>query len=76
MAHPIQSPDSDTDELPVTRESTRGGQEPEPAKNDRPEQNVAYDEVVKGAPLTEQERRRAERESPLSPDSAHTKKPT
>ena len=31
----------------------------------RPEQNVAYDEVVKGRPLTDEERRRAERESPL-----------
>ena len=55
-----------TDEpLPVIRESSRGGQEPPPNVNDRPEQNVAYDEVVKGRPLTDQERRRAERESPL-----------
>jgi hypothetical protein len=53
------------DSPPVTRESSRGGQEPPPEKNDRPEQNVTYDEVVKGAPLTDDERRRAERESPL-----------
>ena len=51
---------------PVTRETTRGGKEPAPEVNDRPDQNVAYDEVVKGRPLTEAERRRAERESPLS----------
>lgn len=56
--------DSD-DNLPVTRESSRGGQEPPPDANDRPEQNVAYDEVVKGSPLTDEERVRAERESPL-----------
>ena len=55
----------DDDETPVTRESSRGGQEPRPETNDRPDQNVAYDEAVKGAPLTEEERRRAERESPL-----------
>ena len=51
---------------PVTRESSRGGQEPPPDVNDRPDQNVAYDEVVKGRPLTPEERARAERESPLS----------
>ena len=57
----------DGDELvPVIRESSRGGQEPPPEVNDRPDQNVAYDEVVKGAPLTPEERARAERESPLS----------
>jgi hypothetical protein len=55
----------DNQDSPVTRESTRGGQEPAPEENDRPDQNVAYDEVVKGAPLTDEERRRAERESPL-----------
>ena len=54
----------DRDELiPVTRESSRGGNAD---VNDRPDQNVGYDEAVKGAPLTEEERRRAERESPLS----------
>jgi hypothetical protein len=68
MAEPTKpiNPDED-DETPVTRESSRGGQEPPPEKNDRPDQNVAYDEAVKGAPLTEEERRRAERESPLEP---------
>ena len=50
----------------VTRESSRGGQEPPPDVNDRPDQNVAYDEAVKGRPLTPEERARAERESPLS----------
>jgi len=63
-----QTPDlEDRDELlAVTKESSRGGQEPPPEMNDRPEQNVAYDEVVKGAPLTPEERERAEAESPLS----------
>ena len=57
----------DGDELvPVTRETSRGGHEPPPEVNDRPEQNVAYDEAVKGAPLTKEERQRAEKESPLS----------
>ena len=52
--------------LPVTRETSRGGNEPPPEVNDRPEQNVAYDEAVKGAPLSAEERDRAKRESPLS----------
>jgi hypothetical protein len=52
--------------LPVTRETSRGGNEPPPEVNDRPEQNVAYDEVVKGGPLSAEERDRAKRESPLS----------
>ena len=57
----------DRDELiPVTRESSRGGNEPAAEVNDRPGQNVGYDEAVKGAPLTDEERRRAEQESPLS----------
>jgi hypothetical protein len=57
----------DRDELlEVTKESSRGGQEPPPEMNDRPEQNVAYDEVVKGGPLTPEERERAENESPLA----------
>ena len=51
---------------PVTKESSRGGHEPAPEVNDRPDQNVAYDEVVKGRPLTDEERTRAEKESPLS----------
>jgi hypothetical protein len=68
MNDPINRPElEDQDELvPVTRERSRGGNEPSPEVNDRPDQNVAYDEVVKGAPLTPEERRRAERESPLS----------
>ena len=32
--------------LTVTRETSRGGHEPPPEVNDRPDQNVAYDEVV------------------------------
>ena len=57
----------DGDELvPVTKESSRGGHEPPPEVNDRPEQNIAYDEAVKGRPLTAEERERAKRESPLS----------
>lgn len=57
----------DGDELtPVTRETSRGGNEPPAEKNDRPEQNIGYDEAVKGAPLTAEERDRAKRESPLS----------
>lgn len=58
--------EADDELIPVTRESSRGGNEPPAEVNDRPEQNVAYDEVVKGAPLTEEERRRAELESPLT----------
>ena len=57
----------DGDELtPVIKETSRGGNEPPAAVNDRPEQNVGYDEAVKGAPLTAEERERAKRESPLS----------
>ena len=58
--------EADDDLIPVTRESSRGGNEPAPEVNDRPEQNVAYDEAVKGAPLSAEERERAKRESPLS----------
>ena len=54
------------DLVPATKETSRGGQEPPPEVNDRPEQNIAYDEAVKGAPLTAEERERAKRESPLS----------
>jgi len=52
--------------LPVTKETSRGGNEPPPEVNDSPEQNIGYDEAVKGAPLTAEERERAKRESPLS----------
>ena len=54
------------DRIPVRRESSRGGHEPAPEVNDRPEQNIGYDEAVKGAPLSAEERERAKRESPLS----------
>ena len=68
MATERISPDlEDGDELvPVTKETSRGGNEPPPEMNDSPEQNIAYDEVVKGRPLTAEERERAKRESPLS----------
>jgi hypothetical protein len=57
----------DGDELiPVTRETSRGGNEPPVEVNDRPEQNIGYDEAAKGGPLTAEERDRAKRESPLS----------
>jgi hypothetical protein len=46
----------------------QGGQEPAADEQDRPEQNVGYDEAVKGAPLSPAERERAERESPLTDD--------
>lgn len=54
------------DLVPVTKETSRGGNEPPPEMNDRPEQNIAYDEAVKGRALTAEERERAKRESPLS----------
>jgi hypothetical protein len=57
----------DRDEtVPVTRETSRGGNEPAPEVNDSPEQNIGYDEAVKGRPLTEDERLRAVKESPLT----------
>ena len=63
----IQPDLEDRDELtPVTRETSRGGNEPPAEMNDGPEQNIGYDEAVKGAPLTAEERDRAKRESPLS----------
>lgn len=68
MARDRIQPDLEADDelIPVTRESSRGGNEPPAEVNDRPEQNVAYDEAVKGAPLSAEERERAKRESPLS----------
>ena len=51
---------------PIIKESSRGGNEPPAEMNDSPEQNIGYDEAVKGAPLTAEERNRAKRESPLS----------
>jgi hypothetical protein len=64
---PIRPDLEDGDELsePI-RESSRGGQEPPPDVNDTPEQNVGYDEAVKGRRLTPEERERARRESPLA----------
>lgn len=58
--------EADDDLIPVTRETSRGGNEPPAEANDRPEQNIGYDEAVKGAPLSAEERDRAKRESPLS----------
>ena len=66
MTDEIDDVTTDDESLPVHRESSRGGNEPPPEVNARPDQNVAYDEAVKGRPLTEEERRRAERESPLA----------
>jgi hypothetical protein len=62
---PVDLEDQD-EPVPTIRESSRGGNEPPARMNDRPEQNAGYDEAVKGRPLTEEERRRAERESPLA----------
>jgi hypothetical protein len=42
------------------------GSGPSAEASERPEQNVGYDEAVKGAPLTPEERQRAESDSPLS----------
>ena len=58
--------EADDEYPPVTRESSRGGHEPPPEVNDRPEQNIGYDEAAKGRALTAEERDRAKRESPLS----------
>jgi hypothetical protein len=66
MPNPPLTPDLNDDEEDVIRESSRGGHEPPPEVNDTPEQNVGYDEAVKGRRLTREERRKAERESPLS----------
>jgi hypothetical protein len=66
MAEQPNPPDLNDDEPDVIRESSRGGQEPPPEVNDTPEQNVGYDEAVKGRRLTPEERKRAELESPLS----------
>jgi hypothetical protein len=63
--------DDVTNRLDVPAEDTfvqHGGQELPDELQDRPEQNVGYDEAVKGAPLTPDERRRSEEESPLKED--------
>lgn len=41
------------------------GSGPSAEQSERPEQNVGYDEAVKGAPLSPEEKRRAETDSPL-----------
>ena len=56
----------DGDRIEPIKETSRGGNEPPAEMNDGPEQNIGYDEAVKGAPLTAEERERAKRESPLS----------
>ena len=68
MANNPIKPDLEADDEypPVIRESSRGGHEPPPEVNDRPEQNIGYDEAAKGRALTAEERERAKRESPLS----------
>ena len=74
--HQDERPDRDewddvTKRLDVPDQDTfvrHGGQELPEELQDRPEQNVGYDEAVKGAPLTPGERRRSEEESPLKED--------
>ena len=56
----------DGDRIEPIKETSRGCNEPPAEMNDGPEQNIGYDEAVKGAPLTAEERERAKRESPLS----------
>ena len=58
--------EADDERNPAIKETSRGGNEPPAEVNDRPEQNIGYDEAVKGLPLTAEERDRAKRESPLS----------
>ena len=67
MATDRITPDlEDRDGIEPIKETSRGGNEPPAEVNDRPEQNIGYDEAVKGLPLTAEERERAKRESPLS----------
>lgn len=47
----------------------RGGQAPPAGEKDRPEQNIGYDEAVKGGPLDAEERAEAVSDSPLTPDA-------
>jgi hypothetical protein len=44
------------------------GSGPSAEASERPEQNIGYDEAVKGAPLSDEERQRAAAESPLRPE--------
>ena len=46
----------------------RGGHAPAPEVRERPDQNIAYDEAVKGEPLTADERQEAIADSPLTDD--------
>jgi hypothetical protein len=46
----------------------RGGHAPAPEVRERPEQNIGYDEAVKGEPLTDDERQEAIADSPLTDD--------
>lgn len=47
----------------------RGGHAPAPEVRERPEQNIAYDEAVKGEPLSPEEREEAVTDSPLTDDA-------
>jgi hypothetical protein len=60
------SPDlEDGDELePGSKETSRGGNEPPADMNDRPDQNIGYDEAATGRALTAEDRERANRERP------------
>lgn len=52
-----------------TEPEHRGGHAPPPEVRERPEQNIAYDEAVKGEPLTPEEREEAIADSPLTDDA-------
>jgi hypothetical protein len=60
-----ETPPNGIEDDSTDSDRSRGGQEAAPEVKDRPEQNVGYDEAVKGRPLTPEEKRRATRESPL-----------
>lgn len=48
----------------------RGGHALPATEKDRPEQNIGYDEAVKGAPLDPDEKQEAVDDSPLTPDDS------
>ncbi len=50
----------------MTNHTNRGGHQPPAEVTDRPEQNVGYDEAVKGAPLNADEKRRSQDDSPVA----------
>jgi len=52
-------------------DSHDGGQEIPPEQQDRPEQNIGYDEAVKGRPLTPTEKEEAEKESEAARKHQH-----